>query len=193
MKKILTLAVAILMVCALSVGTFAATHTDLTTEKKDSETITVTVTNAPDDGSAAAVVYKVDVAWSEMTMAYKFTGSTQGATWNPGTHKYETVDGSTTTVIDGAWTDDAAKVTVTNHSNNKVTAAVELGSSDYGVTFAVVGEASATLDDAAVVAYGAYDSAPFKVFSIQASGTPDITVDGSDSFSVDATVTITAA
>ena len=62
-------------------------------------------------GSSGAVVYSVDIAWTDMNFTY--TGAGEG-TWNPETHQYE---GGT----EASWTDSNASVTVINHSNAAVT------------------------------------------------------------------------
>ena len=63
-------------------------------------------------GGSGAVVYSVDIAWTDMNFTY--TGAGEG-TWNPETHQYE---GGT----EASWTDSNASVTVTNHSNAAVKA-----------------------------------------------------------------------
>ena len=62
-------------------------------------------------GGSGAVVYSVDIAWTNMNFTY--TGAGEG-TWNPETHQYE---GGT----EASWTDSNASVTVINHSNAAVT------------------------------------------------------------------------
>ena len=62
-------------------------------------------------GGSGAVVYSVDIAWTDMNFTY--TGAGEG-TWDPETHQYE---GGT----EASWTDSNASVTVINHSNAAVT------------------------------------------------------------------------
>ena len=62
-------------------------------------------------GGSGAVVYSVDIAWTDMNFTY--TGAGEG-TWNPETHQYS---GSS----EGAWTASDESITVTNHSNAAVT------------------------------------------------------------------------
>lgn len=62
-------------------------------------------------GGSGAVVYSVDIAWTDMSFTY--TGAGEG-TWDPETHQYE---GGT----EASWTDSNASVTVINHSNAAVT------------------------------------------------------------------------
>ena len=63
-------------------------------------------------GGSGAVVYSVDIAWTDMNFTY--TGAGEG-TWNPETHQYS---GSS----EGAWTASNDSITVTNHSNAAVKA-----------------------------------------------------------------------
>ena len=63
-------------------------------------------------GISGAVVYSVDIAWTDMNFTY--TGAGEG-TWDPETHQYS---GSS----EGAWTASNDSITVTNHSNAAVKA-----------------------------------------------------------------------
>ena len=63
-------------------------------------------------GGSGAVVYSVDIAWTDMNFTY--TGAGEG-TWDPETHQYS---GSS----EGAWTASDDSITVTNHSNAAVKA-----------------------------------------------------------------------
>ena len=63
-------------------------------------------------GGSGAVVYSVDIAWTDMSFTY--TGAGEG-TWDPETHQYS---GSS----EGAWTASNDSITVTNHSNAAVKA-----------------------------------------------------------------------
>ena len=76
-------------------------------------------------GGSGAVVYSVDIAWTDMNFTY--TGAGEG-TWNPETHQYS---GSS----EGAWTASNDSITVTNHSNAPVTATASYAADpDYGST-----------------------------------------------------------
>lgn len=118
--------ISVLLVLALSLcmGTtaFAA---GITTEGGSTST-DVKGTYVP--GGATATIYSVDVAWGSMEFTY--TDAFEG-TWNPNTHVY---DGA----IAAAWScaADANKITVTNHSNTAVTAALDYtpGGSYAGIT-----------------------------------------------------------
>jgi hypothetical protein len=114
MKKFFALALALVLTLALSVTCFAANATGL----KPSETATgdVKATYAATANDTTAV-YSVDVEFGGMS----FTYTDAAKTWNPENHQYELQGGAT-----GAWTcaTDANKITVTNHSNAAVTAAL---------------------------------------------------------------------
>ena len=76
-------------------------------------------------GGSDAVVYSVDIAWTDMNFTY--TGAGEG-TWDPETHQYS---GSS----EGAWTASDDSITVTNHSNAPVTATASYAADpDYGST-----------------------------------------------------------
>jgi len=123
MKKLTALFLAIMLVAAMSTTAFAATPIT-TAGGSDSADVTGTYVA----GSSGGTVYSVDVAWG--SMAFTYTGASTG-TWNPTTHTY---DGTT----DAAWScaEGANKVTVTNHSNTAVTAALSYtpGESYSGIT-----------------------------------------------------------
>ena len=110
MKKFFALALAIVMICALSVTCFAA----ITSDGSGSETETVTATYVGPQTSGE--VFGVDVTFG--SMAFTYTDDIQG-TWNPDEHNY-------TGAADAAWSceTDANKVTVTNHSNVDITVTV---------------------------------------------------------------------
>ena len=87
-------------------------------------------------GGSGAVVYSVDIAWTDMNFTY--TGAGEG-TWNPETHQYE---GGT----EASWTDSNASVTVINHSNAPVTATASYAADpDYGSTTMTFGNNGATV------------------------------------------------
>lgn len=110
MKKILSVLIAILLVTCLGTTVFAAEIG----EAEGSASTDVKATYQP--GGTGAIVYSVDVTWGSMEFTY--TGAGEGV-WNPDSHSY---DGATA----AAWscTADANKVTVTNHSNTAVVAAL---------------------------------------------------------------------
>lgn len=102
MKKILSLALALAMMLSLSVPAIAAEVNN------NSKEVTAKYVMGTDGGT----IYSVDVTWGNMQFTY--TAASKG-TWNPETHVY---DGA----MNAAWsyTEDANKVTVTNHSNTGI-------------------------------------------------------------------------
>ena len=97
MKKIIAIALALVLTCALAVTCFAAT----------AGTGEVKATYVA--GGTSAIVYDVDVSFGNMEFTY--TAASQG-TWDPETHSYKDID-------EAAWTfgENQNKITVTNHSN----------------------------------------------------------------------------
>ena len=91
-------------------------------------------------GSSGAVVYSVDIAWTDMSFTY--TGAGEG-TWDPETHQYS---GSS----EGAWTASNDSITVTNHSNAAVKATAsyqaETGYESTTMTFGNNGATVATAE-----------------------------------------------
>ena len=75
----------------------------------------ITVTGVYQAGTASDEIISVDVVWDAMDFTY--TDASEG-TWNPATHTY---DGAT----DGVWSTDTKAITVTNHSNVAVNAALD--------------------------------------------------------------------
>ena len=100
MKKFFALALAIVMICALSVTCFAA-RIDNTT-KTDSAEVKVTYV----DGDAAIATYAVDVVWGDLNFTY--TQSAQR--WDEVNH-VEVDEGTS------AWDKTSASIEVRNHSN----------------------------------------------------------------------------
>lgn len=107
MKKILSVLLALLLVCAAAVPALAKSGLDL----QDTDSAVVKGTYEP--GSSSAAVYSVDIAWGSMEFTY--TDASEG-TWNPQDHSY---DGA----MAAAWSckeDGADRITVTNHSNAEI-------------------------------------------------------------------------
>ena len=105
MKKITTLLAAAALTCAMGTTAFAADQDGVSTGD-----YTADVNGTYQAGGA--VVYSVDIAWTDMNFTY--TGAGEG-TWDPETHQYS---GSS----EGAWTASNDPITVTNHSNAAVKA-----------------------------------------------------------------------
>ena len=67
-------------------------------------------------------VYSLDLLWENGDMAFDYNAGSEGV-WNPGDHTFE---GS----VEGKWEDRDLKITVVNHSNNGVKAALEVTDTD---------------------------------------------------------------
>lgn len=116
MKRAFTMTLALLLVMSLSAVAFAAAP-------GDSESIDVT--GKYNSTVNTATVYSVDIVWENMTFTYN---EVTEKVWNSADHSYS----STTT---GEWDKTTANITVTNHSNAAVTAAVAYNAvADTGVT-----------------------------------------------------------
>ena len=104
MKKLVSLLAAAALTCAMGTTAFAADQDGVSTGDYTAD--------VKGTYQAGAVVYSVDIAWTDMSFTY--TGAGEG-TWNPETHQYS---GSS----EGAWTASNDSITVTNHSNAAVKA-----------------------------------------------------------------------
>ena len=146
MKKFLALALALVMICALSVTCFAEETVRIDNDEVTEAEATVKATYVPKEFSVD--VYGVDVTFGSMQFTY--TDTDQG-TWDPDTHSY-------TDSAEAAWScaPGAGDVTVTNHSNVDITVTVEYDGAAGGK---FNGNATATfdLDTAVGKAVGAAD------------------------------------
>lgn len=111
MKKMITAALAITMVAAMSTTAFAGTGNI----DKVGGTQEIDVKAKYVDDSVVIDTYSVDVAWGAMEFTYTLTGD---LTWNTETHQF---DDSTS----AAWSEKGNEVTVTNHSNLGVGVALD--------------------------------------------------------------------
>ena len=193
MKKLLVTILALSMVACLAFSANAATIggagvTDISTDNSATQTIQIKLNDSTTEGAITTpTIYMVDIAWETTELVYVITGAgeNQTMTWNPETHEYELSNNGGNIV--GNWEDDDFTVTITNHSNADINAAIALPSATNGVNFAsdaqniVVGRADVgeSLGNAA--------KAPVGTFTVIVSGTP------TGSFNVDTTVTITPA
>ena len=110
-------------------------------------------------GGSGAVVYSVDIAWTDMNFTY--TGAGEG-TWNPETHQYS---GSS----EGAWTASDDSITVTNHSNAAVKATAKFeADSGYESTTMTFGNNEATVATAVGTEVA---SAPSATITVTPGGT----------------------
>lgn len=120
MKKLVFMLVAAALVCTMSTTAFAADQDGVGTGSYYAD-----VKGTYQAGGSGAVVYSVDIAWTDMSFTYTGAG---GGTWDPETHQYS---GSS----EGAWTASNDSITVTNHSNAPVTATASYAADpDYGST-----------------------------------------------------------
>lgn len=111
MKKIISFALAIMMVATMSVTAFAATIDN----NNPNASIPVKGTYQSGSGATGEGTISVDVSWSAMEFTY--TGASQGE-WNPDIHDYK--DGTA-----GSWSTNKGTITVKNHSDVAVTASYE--------------------------------------------------------------------
>lgn len=114
MKKLISVAVALLMMVSMSVTALAATDlgTNPATDKEAGD-YAVGVNGKYQAADPATDVISVDISWADMEFTY-IEGD--AGTWNPLTHEYENKG-------TGAWNDHKATITVKNHSNVEVDAA----------------------------------------------------------------------
>ena len=105
MKKLVSILAVAALTCAMGTTAFAADQDGVNTGSYSAD-----VKGTYQAGGA--VVYSVDIAWTDMSFTY--TGAGEG-TWDPETHQYS---GSS----EGAWTASDDSITVTNHSNAAVKA-----------------------------------------------------------------------
>lgn len=176
MKKALAILLTLGLIATLSVASFAAEVTAV----PGSENADLGV-NYTDLVGSDNIVYSIDVAWdSDMTFDYK--AGNQGA-WDPDNHAYGATTGA-------EWTDDEVVVTVTNHSNAALKAAVTVEDkvSDDGVTFVVDKSGKQDLATAVNTAVTnppkveftispAANAVPTKGSAVAATATVSITVD----------------
>ena len=114
MKKIMSLALALVMLMSLSVTAFAADTSPKTVEAENGTAEIAVSATYKEDVTSASDTYNVVVTWSGMEFTYTVEGT---QTWNAETHKYDVQMDET-----GTWSESTATVTVTNHSNVAVTA-----------------------------------------------------------------------
>ena len=100
MKKIIAIALALVMTLALSVTCFAAAPADQNGDVK--------ATYAA--GATAGVVYSVNVTFGDM--AFTYTDASEG-TWDPETHTFKSI-------VAAKWTATGNTITVKNDSNAAV-------------------------------------------------------------------------
>lgn len=154
MKKLVSMLFAAALVCTMSTTAFAADQDGVGTGSYSAD-----VKGTYQAGGSGAVVYSVDIAWTDMSFTYTGAG---GGTWDPETHQYS---GSS----EGAWTASNDSITVTNHSNAAVKATAsyqaETGYESTTMTFGNNGATVATAVGTEVA------SAPSATITVTPGGT----------------------
>ena len=174
MKKITTLLAAAALTCAMGTTAFAADQDGVNTGD-----YTADVKGTYQAVGSGAVVYSVDIAWTDMSFTY--TGVGEG-TWDPETHQYS---GSS----EGAWTASDDSITVTNHSNTAVKATAKFeADSGYESTSMEFGNNGATVATAEGTQVG---EAPSATITVTPGGTLADTANGGKIGTI--TVSIAAA
>lgn len=156
MKKIITTALAITMMAALSTTAFAASGSGTVTSQPGSQDIDVQAKYV--DQSFTVDTYSVDVSWGAMEFDYNVEGD---LTWNPETHAF---DDNTT----ARWTENGNDITVTNHSSSVVAVNMNFtAEAEHSTVTGIFSEPQFTLD-----------SAVGKPVNEAASQTTTLTLDG---------------
>lgn len=155
MKKMISVAVALVVILAMSTAAFA-TDASATLESLTSQTIDVTGTYQA--GNEASTVYSVDIAWG--SMAFTYTAAYSGA-WNTDTHEYDGYQ-------DAAWSCESGgnKIAITNHSNTPVIASLLFTATESTVS-GTFDESTITLDSAVGTAFA---DAPSQMAYLTMSG-----------------------
>ena len=158
MKKILSLALVLVMMMSLSVTAFAATNDGTADTTIDVKAVYSSGTTTPD-------VVSVDISWGATEFTYSVGGT---HTWDPVNHEYK--DNTSAT-----WTPKGNTVTVTNHSNVAIKAELSFAAeSAYTGITGSFGE-DATLLLASAVGTNK-DAAPTDAAALTLSGTLASTV-----------------
>lgn len=107
-KKIISFAIAAMLVMSSSTTAFAATNITA-----DGGTSTHGVVGNYVAGTVSGTIYSVDIVWSD-TVAFTYNGASEGV-WDPETHTYSSE-------TEAGWADSNVTITITNHSNIGITA-----------------------------------------------------------------------
>ena len=154
MKKLVSMLAVAALTCTMGTTAFAADQDGVSTGSYPAD-----VKGTYQAGSSGAVVYSVDIAWTDMSFTY--TGAGEG-TWDPETHQYS---GSS----EGAWTASDDSITVTNHSNAAVKATASYqAETGYESTTMTFGNNEATVATAVGTEVA---SAPSATITVTPSGT----------------------
>ena len=119
MKKFIAFALAIIMLVAMSAPAYAAESS----VDSHGNTASIPVGVIFQAKGAAVKTFSVDIEWEDMTFTY--TKSADGE-WDPATHSY-------TGGAEGSWSTDTSTITITNHSEIGVNAALEFETAVDGV------------------------------------------------------------
>lgn len=110
-KKTAALFLSLALVCSVNASAFAADTSPKTVDQIGGSAV-ANVTGTYEKGQSGAAIYKVDIAWTDLSFTY--TSGSQG-TWDPDSHTY-------TGAAEGGWGSQSGTITVTNHSNAGITA-----------------------------------------------------------------------
>ena len=154
MKKLVSMLAVAALTCTMGTTAFAADQDGVSTGSYPAD-----VKGTYQAGSSGAVVYSVDIAWTDMSFTY--TGAGEG-TWDPENHQYS---GSS----EGAWTASDDSIAVTNHSNAAVKATAKFeADSGYESTTITFGNNGATVATAVGTEVA---SAPSATITVTPGGT----------------------
>lgn len=106
MKKVMMMVLTLAMILSCAVPAFAVTL-------GNGEKQTVDVKARYTENITSSTVYSVDVKWDAMEFTYAVSGS---KVWNPSEHDYDV------TTTSSGWSNNNNEITVTNHSNAKISA-----------------------------------------------------------------------
>ena len=150
MKNSFRILLALLLVLSMTTTVFAAAPGDREN---------IDVTGKYNSTVNETTVYSVDITWESMTFTYN---ETTEKVWNAADHSY-------TATTSGGWDKTTANITVTNHSNAAVTAAIAYSPvADTGVT----GTLNATHKTLAAGVEGKPNEADALVATLTISGKP---------------------
>lgn len=144
MKKLLSIALALVMVMALSVTVFAVVPT--TGETSGNVTITYNATN-----NESKAVYGAEITWTDLSVTYSY-----GKDWDPESLQYDDVASPT-------WSDDDVVITITNNSNAKIWS---------DVTYTAGNGLSAEITGDGEIAAATVGQAATQTVNVVISGTP---------------------
>ena len=160
MKKLMTMALALVMVVTMTGVGYAADPTNINsisgTAQKD---VKITVTPAE-----SSEVVSVDITWDDLSFSY--TGASE--TWDPSDHTNKFSGGS------GSWSPVNKTIKVTNHSNIAVTATGTLGNGTTtgAVTDGVKATIASNTFELATAVDTLYSKAPNNSMTVSVDGTP---------------------